>query len=146
MCTSVWKDLVWYLRFIHSHSKKGFEMLTFVLLKSTRVFTITSLIDLLSSPAYTYKCLLTYSNINDVKLIKEITQQSKRSFCLICFTFVFTGHFLYLRAESTHTSGMAKAYSSSLPDSLATEDYQVCHSVLAPLWSKSSGCRHYLHN
>ncbi|RMC00368.1 hypothetical protein DUI87_22976 [Hirundo rustica rustica] len=39
------------------------------------------------------------------------------------------GHFLYLRAESTHTSGMAKAYSTSLPDSLATEDYQVQFSV-----------------
>lgn len=49
----------------------------------------------------------------------------------VFFTFVFTGHFLYMRAGSTRTSGMAKAYSSSLPASLATEDYQVCHCVLA---------------
>ncbi|RLW10033.1 hypothetical protein DV515_00002296, partial [Chloebia gouldiae] len=33
------------------------------------------------------------------------------------------GHFLYMRAGSTQTSGMAKAYSTSLPASLATEDY-----------------------
>lgn len=109
-----------------------------------RVFTMTWLIDLLSSCAYTYICLLTYSNIN-VKLFQEITQNSKRSFCLFWFTFVFTGHFLYLRADSTQTSGVAKASSTSLPASLATENYQVCHPVLAPLWSKSSGCRHYLH-
>lgn len=130
---------------MHSRSKKRFGMLTFVLLKSTRVFTMTSLIDLLSSCAYTYICLLTYSNIN-VKLFQEITQNSKRSFCLFWFTFVFTGHFLYLRADSTQTSGVAKASSTSLPASLATENYQVCHPVLAPLWSKSSGCRHYLHS
>lgn len=146
MCTSVWEDLEWYLRFMHSRSKKGFGMLTFVLLKSTRVFIITSLITLPSSHAYTYTWLFTYSNIKDVKLFQEITQKSKRYFCLFWFTFVFTGHFLYLRAESTQTSDMAKAYSTILPASLAAEDYKVCHSVLAPLWSESSGCRHYLHN
>lgn len=49
MCAPVWEDLEWCLRFIHSHSKKGFGMLTFVLLKSA-MFTITSLTDLLSKP------------------------------------------------------------------------------------------------
>ncbi|XP_037993377.1 leukocyte tyrosine kinase receptor isoform X1 [Motacilla alba alba] len=39
------------------------------------------------------------------------------------------GHFLYLRADSTQTSGMAKACSSSLPASLASEDYQIQFSV-----------------
>uniref|UniRef100_A0A8D2MN58 Tyrosine-protein kinase receptor n=1 Tax=Zonotrichia albicollis TaxID=44394 RepID=A0A8D2MN58_ZONAL len=39
------------------------------------------------------------------------------------------GHFLYLRADSTQTSGMAKASSTSLPASLATEDYQIQFSV-----------------
>ncbi|XP_065611662.1 leukocyte tyrosine kinase receptor [Cyrtonyx montezumae] len=39
------------------------------------------------------------------------------------------GHFLYLRAESNQTNGMAKAYSTSLPASIATEDYQVQFSV-----------------
>ncbi|XP_055571707.1 leukocyte tyrosine kinase receptor [Falco biarmicus] len=39
------------------------------------------------------------------------------------------GHFLYLRADSNQTSGMAKAYSTSLPASIATEDYQVQFSV-----------------
>ncbi|XP_068049569.1 leukocyte tyrosine kinase receptor isoform X2 [Anomalospiza imberbis] len=39
------------------------------------------------------------------------------------------GHFLYVRADSTQTSGMAKAYSTILPASLATEDYQIQFSV-----------------
>ncbi|XP_064514145.1 leukocyte tyrosine kinase receptor [Pseudopipra pipra] len=39
------------------------------------------------------------------------------------------GHFLYLRADSTQTSGMAKAYSTSLPASIATEGYQIQFSV-----------------
>ncbi|OWK62672.1 ALK tyrosine kinase receptor [Lonchura striata] len=47
----------------------------------------------------------------------------------VFFTFVFTGHFLYMRADSTQTSGMARAYSTILPASLATEDYQIQFSV-----------------
>ncbi|XP_071415551.1 leukocyte tyrosine kinase receptor [Pithys albifrons albifrons] len=39
------------------------------------------------------------------------------------------GQFLYLRADSTQTSGMAKAYSTSLPTSIATGDYQIQFSV-----------------
>eukprot|EP00076_Gallus_gallus_P009771 XP_004941681.1 leukocyte tyrosine kinase receptor [Gallus gallus] len=39
------------------------------------------------------------------------------------------GHFLYLRADSNHTNGMAKAFSTSLPASIATEDYQIQFSV-----------------
>ncbi|OXB82280.1 UNVERIFIED_CONTAM: hypothetical protein H355_007977 [Colinus virginianus] len=39
------------------------------------------------------------------------------------------GHFLYLRAESNQTNGMANAYSTSLPARIATEDYQVQLSV-----------------
>ncbi|OXB61148.1 hypothetical protein ASZ78_008432 [Callipepla squamata] len=39
------------------------------------------------------------------------------------------GHFLYLRAESNQTNGMANAYSTRLPARIATEDYQVQFSV-----------------
>ncbi|XP_009945148.1 PREDICTED: ALK tyrosine kinase receptor-like, partial [Leptosomus discolor] len=39
------------------------------------------------------------------------------------------GHFLYLRADSNQTSGMAKAYSTILPASIATENYQIQFSV-----------------
>ncbi|XP_010127169.1 PREDICTED: ALK tyrosine kinase receptor-like, partial [Chlamydotis macqueenii] len=39
------------------------------------------------------------------------------------------GHFLYLRADSNQTSGRAKAYSTSLPARIATEDYQIQFSV-----------------
>lgn len=134
----------WCLRFMHSCSRKGFGMLTFVLLKSTRVLIIDSLIDLLLSHA----CHLTYTVLqrNDVRLFQESIKKSKTSSCLFWFTFLFTGHFLYLRADSNQTSGMAKAYSTSLPARIATEDYQVYRSVLAPLWSWSSDCRHCLNN
>lgn len=127
------KILEWCLRFMHSCCRKGFGMLTFVLLKSTRALITSSLIDLLPSHA----CQLTYIVLqhNDVKLFQKSIKKSKTSSCLFWLTFPFTGHFLYLRADSNQTSGMAKAYSTSLPASIATEDYQVYHSVLASLWS-----------
>lgn len=95
----------------------------------------------LLTPTYAYIPTETLIMLNCFKWLHKKPRDH-----FVFFTFVFTGHFLYLRADSTQTSGMAKACSTSLPASLATEDYQVSHSVLAPLWSKSPGCRHYLHN
>ncbi|XP_067414052.1 leukocyte tyrosine kinase receptor [Emydura macquarii macquarii] len=39
------------------------------------------------------------------------------------------GHFLYLRADSNQTGGVARAYSASLPANLASEYYQIQFSV-----------------
>lgn len=127
------KMLEWCLRIVPSCFRKRFGMLTFVLLKSSRVLIISSLIDLLSSRA----CHPTYSVLqhNDVEEVQEWSsreyKRNKTWSCLFWLTFLFTGRFLYLRADSNQTSGMAKAYSTSLPANIATEDYQVYTSVLA---------------
>lgn len=63
------------LRIVPSCFRKGFGMLTFVLLKSSRVLIISSLIDLLSSHA----CHPTYSLLqhNDVKFLQESIKEAK---------------------------------------------------------------------
>lgn len=69
------KILEWCLRFMHSCSRKGFGMLTFVLLKSTRALITSSLIDLLPSHA----CHLSYIVLqhNDVKLFQESIKKAQ---------------------------------------------------------------------
>jgi len=83
--------LEWCLRFMHSCSRKGFGVLTCVLLKSTGVLIASNLTASLAHLPWSHACHLTYTVLQhkDVKLLQE---SMKKENIVLSFLTHFSAH------------------------------------------------------